>query len=169
MSKFEIRQTTPQDLDEVMQVYADGREIMIKSGNINQWPQGYPFYSVVEKDIALGCSYVCVLGDEILAVFFLSEEPEKTYDIIDGAWLDDKPYGVIHRIARRKSDKAKGTGEYCLNWCFDKVKNIRIDTHEDNIPMKKLLNKLGYKHCGTIWIETGAKRMAYQKTEMQRK
>ena len=148
-----------------MKVYAEGREIMVESGNFDQWPEGYPHHDIIEKDIISGYSYVCTANDEILAAFYLSTEPEKTYNVIDGAWLNDEPYGVIHRIARIKNEKAKGVGEFCLNWCFEEVKNIRIDTHEDNIPMKKLLEKLGYKHCGTIWIETGAKRLAYQKTK----
>ena len=165
MSKLEIRKTNPGDLDAVMKIYADGREIMLEGNNFNQWPEGYPFREVIEEDISAGHSYVCTQDGEILAVFHLSTGDDPTYEKIEGAWLDDKPYGVIHRIARLKSEKAKGTGAFCLEWCYEKVKNIRIDTHADNIPMRKLLEKQGYKYCGTIWIETGDERMAYQRTE----
>ena len=161
---MEVRKTTFEDLDAVMKIYAEGREIMLEGKNIHQWPEGYPFRDIIEEDIAAGHSYVCLDGGEILAVFHLSTGPDKTYEKIDGAWLDDKPYGVIHRIARLRTDKAKGVGAFCLNWCFELVKNIRIDTHADNIPMRKLLEKQGYKYCGIIRIETGAERMAYQKT-----
>ena len=161
---MEIRKTTFDDLETVMKIYADGREIMLEGKNFHQWPEGYPFRDIIEEDIAAGVSYVCVSDGEILAVFHLSTDPEITYEKIDGAWLNDEPYGVIHRIARAKTDKAKGSGAFCLSWCFDLVKNIRIDTHADNIPMRKLLEKQGYKYCGTVWIETGDKRMAYQKT-----
>ena len=163
---MEIRKTTFDDLDAVMGIYSDGREIMLEGKNFHQWPEGYPYQVIIEEDISAGVSYVCVSGGEILAVFHLSTEPDKTYDVIDGAWLNDKPYGVIHRIARAKTGKAKGTGAFCLNWCFEQVKNIRIDTHKDNIPMKKLLGKLGYHYCGIIWIETGDERMAYQKSNL---
>ena len=163
MSNLKIRKTTLDDLDAVMKVYAEGREIMVECGNLDQWPEGYPHREIIGKDIAAGNSYVCVTLDEILAVFYLSTEPEKTYNVIDGAWLNDEPYGVIHRIARIKSEKAKGVGKFCLDWSFRQTKNIRIDTHEDNAPMRKLLEELGYVYCGIIWIETGAKRMAFQK------
>ena len=159
-----IRKTTLDDLDVVMKIYAEGREIMLEGKNFHQWPEGYPFRFIIEEDITAGHSYVCVARGDIQAVFHLSPGPERTYEKIDGAWLDDKPYGVIHRIARAKTDKAKGTGAFCLNWCYDQVKNIRIDTHADNIPMKKLLEKQGYKYCGIIWIETGDERMAFQKS-----
>ena len=160
-----IRKTTLDDLDAVMKIYADGRQIMLEDKNFHQWPEGYPFRGIIEDDIAAGYSYVCVSDDEILAVFHLSSGPDETYTKIDGAWLNDEPYGVIHRIARKKTDKAKGVGAFCLEWCFELVKNIRIDTHADNMPMRKLLEKQGYKYCGTIWIETGDDRMAYQKSE----
>ena len=159
-----IRKTTYEDLDSVMRVYQDGREIMLEGKNLHQWPESYPFRDIIEDDIAAGHSYVCVNENEILAVFHLSPGPDESYGKIDGAWLNDEPYGVIHRIARLKTDKAKGSGAFCLEWCFEKVKNIRIDTHADNIPMRKLLEKQGYKHCGTIWIETGDERMAFQRS-----
>ena len=160
---MEIRKTTHGDLDSVMKIYAEGREIMLEGKNYHQWPEGYPFREIIEEDISAGFSYVCVDAGEILAVFHLSPGPDKTYEIIDGAWLDDKPYGVVHRIARAKTVRAKGAGAFCLNWCYDKLKNIRIDTHADNIPMKKLLEKQGYTYCGIIRIETGAERMAFQR------
>ena len=161
-----IRKTTFDDLDMVMKIYAEGREIMIKGNNFHQWPEGYPFRDIIEEDIAAGFSYVCVDSGEILAVFHLSPGPEISYEKIDGAWLDDEPYGVVHRIARLKSDKAKGVGAFCLEWCYDLMRNIRIDTHVDNVPMRKLLGKQGYKYCGIVRIETGAERLAYQKTEL---
>ena len=164
MSSIEIRKTTCDDIDTVMKIYADGREIMLEGKNFLQWPEGYPFRDIIEKDINAGFSYVCTDGSEILAVFYLSPGPDESYKKIDGAWLNDKPYGVIHRIARLKTDKAKGVGAFCLEWCFELVKNIRIDTHEDNMPMRKLLEKQGYKYCGIIWIETGDARMAFQKS-----
>ncbi len=37
--------------------------------------------------------------------FILGEDP--TYQQIDGAWLNDQPYGTIHRIAG--NGKIKGT------------------------------------------------------------
>ena len=163
---MEIRKTTLDDLDAVMKIYQEGREIMLEGKNFHQWPEGYPYRFIIEEDIAAGHSYVCVGEDEILAVFHFSLGPDETYAKIDGAWLDDRPYGVIHRIARAKTDKAKGTGAYCLNWCYEQAKNIRIDTHADNIPMKKLLEKQGYQYCGIIWIETGAERLAYQKPSL---
>ena len=47
------------------------------------------------------------------------------------------------------------------------VRNIRIDTHPDNLSMQKALAKNGYTFCGKITLcsgsEAGDPRFAYQK------
>jgi len=162
------------DLPQIMQIYADGRQIMAESGNPSQWPNGHPRQEIVENDIAQGKSYVCVTNsldrnfrssEKILAVFYFDIAPDPTYAKIDGAWKNDEPYGVVHRIARAKCESAKGSGAFCLEWCYAQTRNVRIDTHKDNAPMLKLLVNLGYEHCGIVWLEEiGEERMAFQKS-----
>lgn len=160
---MEIRKTLIKDLQNVMDVYADGRQIMAESGNPTQWAGGHPVQSLIENDIAEGKSYVCEKDGEILAVFYFDTEPDPSYAKIDGAWKNNAPYGVVHRIARSKSKNAKGSGAFCLNWCYQQTKNIRIDTHKDNAPMLKLLKTLGYEYCGIIYLDIiNEERMAFQ-------
>ena len=87
---------------------------------------------------------------------------DETYNkIYDGQWLNEKPYGYIHRIAG--DGKTKGVGSFCINWAFEKCGNMKIDTHADNKPMQNLLLKLGFKKCGIIYIADGSQRVAFQK------
>jgi len=165
-----IRKTTMADLTAVMDIYAQARAFMRENGNPGQWKTSHPAREIIENDISGGLSYVCTTGgtekpEKILAVFFFTTEPEPTYEKIDGAWLDDSgTYGVIHRIARAAADKeAKGAGEFCISWCFEQIPNIKIDTHPDNAPMLRLMEKLGFVQCGTIWLENGEERVAFQK------
>ena len=39
---------------------------------------------------------------------------------------------------------------------------IRVDTHEGNIPMRKMLEKQGFVYCGVIHLADGSPRVAYQ-------
>jgi RimJ/RimL family protein N-acetyltransferase len=133
------------------------------NGNPTQWSDWYPPQDMIERDIAAGTSYVCVENGEIAAVFYFNVERDPTYENIDGAWLDDEPYGVVHRIAKRRG--VKGAGEFCLNWCLEQCRSIRIDTHKDNAPMQKLLSKFGFKYCGIIWVLDGEERIAFQKND----
>ena len=81
--------------------------------------------------------------------------------IKDGAWLNDRPYGVVHRVAC--ASRGRGLASHCLNWCFEQWGNIRIDTHRNNIPMQKMLEKNGFSRCGIIFVEAGPERIAFQK------
>ena len=163
-----IRKTTMNDLDSVCYIYEGARAFMKESGNPTQWGDVHPRRELIVQDINEGKSYVCV--DEnarIIAVLYFCVEVEPTYAKIAGQWLNDEPYGVIHRIAK-DNNAPKGTGTFCIDWCFEQHDNVRIDTHKDNIPMIKLLEKLDFTYCGIIWVGDGSERMAYQRMAYQK-
>ena len=80
-------------------------------------------------------------------------------NIENGAWLNDEPYGAIHRIG--SDGEAKGIFAAAINYCKGQIKNLRIDTHEKNQTMRYLLAKHGFKEVGTIYIEDGSPRIAF--------
>ena len=101
-------------------------------------------------------------GDDILGVFYYAQEEDPTYaTMYDGAWINENPYAVIHRIATIRG--RKGVGSFCINWCLDQYANVRIDTHETNTAMINVLNKLGFTPCGKIIIDDGTERIGFQK------
>ena len=60
---------------------------------------------------------------------------------------------------------AKGTGAFCIQWAYDQCGHLRIDTHGDNTVMQGLLRKLGFAHCGTIYVrEDHDPRLAFEKS-----
>ncbi len=158
---MEIRVAWAEELDEIMKIYAEARAFMAEAGNPDQWGDGYPERDMIEGDIAEGKLYVCAECEKLLAVFYYAAEDDKTYHVIDGGWLSDAEYGVVHRIAVR--ERGRGIAAACINWAYGQTGNIRIDTHADNIPMQKLLAKLGFTYCGTIYVRDGSPRRAYQK------
>ncbi len=162
---MEIRNTTINDIDEVLKIFADARKFMKAAGNPNQWKDSHPERALIESDIANNIGYVCVDEGKITATFVYFEGLEPVYrEIHQGRWLNDEPYGVVHRIA--SAEGKRGAASFCLNWCFEKCRNLKIDTHRDNIPMQNLLNKNGFIRCGIIYLENGDERIAYQKADM---
>jgi hypothetical protein len=160
----DIRKTTIDDLDKVMEIYDDARNHMRENGNPNQWINGYPNIELIKKDIIDEKSYVCVDSNQIEAVFYFTKGPDPTYlTIYEGKWINNDPYGVVHRIA--SGNRKKGVASYCLNWCYNKWPNIRIDTHKDNVIMQNFLIRNGFSRCGLIYLEDGAERIAYQKVK----
>ena len=150
-----IRHSTEQDLPRMLELYAHARAFMAANGNPNQWgPTCWPPEALLRADIAAGHSYACVHENRVAATFFFNHgrDIEPTYaHITDGAWLSDEPYGVVHRIASDGS--VRGAGAFCINWAFEQCGHLRIDTHGDNRVMQRLLEKLGFTHCGTIYVE----------------
>lgn len=161
---MEIRKTKNTELDAVLNIYENARKFMADHGNPTQWGNTEPTEKQVIEDIESGNSYVCVENEEIIATFYFFNGPDKIYDkIYEGQWLNEKEYGVVHRIAT--TGKVRGTGSYCINWAVNKCGNLKIDTHEDNIVMQNMLKKNGFLYCGIIYIEDGSKRLAFQKNE----
>lgn len=168
-----IRHSAEADLWRIMEIYSFARKYMAEHGNPNQWgPTKWPPETLIRSDIRNGNSYVC-LNDEgnVIGTFFFihGQDIEPTYrEITNGAWLDDSPYGVVHRIAGDGSEK--GIGVFCINWAFEQCGHLRIDTHGDNIIMQNLVKKLGFVHCGTIYVEEDNNpRLAFEKTAAGRK
>ena len=151
---MQIRHTRPEDLPAMQEIFADARAFMRENGNPDQWGDRFPTREMLDKDLALHRSYVCEDNGKIAATFAFTTDGEPTYRVIrGGAWLDDAPYGVVHRIAAAKG--THGAASFCMNWCMEQCGNIRIDTHANNKPMQGLLNKLGYTYCGVIELENG--------------
>lgn len=158
---MEIRKSEMKDIDDIMRIYASARRYMAENGNPNQWTDGYPRRSLVTEDIEKGRSFVMEENGEIHAAFVFIIGIEPTYSRIDGGkFLNDAPYGTIHRLAG--DGTFRGVFKACLDFCFRRIDNIRVDTHEDNMIMRKLIEKNGFTYCGIIYVRNGSRR-AYQR------
>lgn len=165
---MQIRQSNIKDIEQMMKIYDYARVFMKENGNPNQWfNKNWPPRELVEKDILSGKSYVCMHENRIVGTFFFDygKDIDPTYiTMSSGSWLNDEPYGVIHRIATDGS--VKGTGKFCISWAFEKCGHLRIDTHEDNRIMQNLVKKLGFEYRGIINVEQDSDpRLAYEKIQ----
>lgn len=163
-----IRKITPSDVSSAEKIYEAARAFMRAAGNPDQWQNGYPGKKEILEDMAEGRSYVCEESGEVVAVFYFGEGPDPTYDkIYGGEWLNDEPYSVIHRIAVKYH--GRGIVDFCFSECSRLADNLRIDTHKDNIPMQRVLKRAGFSECGTIYLKSGAPRIAFHKTKTKDK
>lgn len=160
---MDIRLAELDEIDKIKNIYDLATTFMNSNGNGHQWVNGYPQKSLIQKDIENKNLYVCLIDGKIVAVFCFFVGVDNTYGVIDGSWLNDKPYGVIHRIA--VVERGKGIASQCIQWCLKQFGNIRIDTHEDNIPMQKTILKNGFKYCGVVKRPDGTDRLAYQRED----
>lgn len=165
-----IRQATYNDIPRLMELFSKARNIMRNSGNLHQWTNNYPSEDIVRRDIDGGNCYVLALDEsdgshksgEILATMAFIPGPDPTYaQIYGGQWISDRPYYVIHRIA--VAEPGHNAAKTLFNWGFTRTNSIRIDTHKDNVIMHHVLAQYGFQHCGTILLDNGDPREAFQK------
>lgn len=165
---MEFRKSIKSDVSRIMEIIKQAQEYFKLQG-IDQWQNNYPNNEVINNDIDNGQSYVMLKNNNIVATTVVSFESEKSYEnIIDGKWLTNEKYGVIHRIAVDINYKGLGLAheiikyaeELCIN---NNIHSIRVDTHEENIPIQNLLKKNNFKYCGIIFLEDGGKRIAFEK------
>ena len=163
-----IRKSLKEDVKDIMKIINRAKEFLKENG-VDQWQDGYPNNETIERDILNNDSYVVLKDNNILATLAISFDGEKTYDVIyDGKWLSNGKYAVIHRIAIDNKYRGTGVSSYILQKvyeiCLDNnIHSIKIDTHEKNIPMQKLLKKNDFKYCGVIYLEDNSKRIAFEK------
>ena len=160
---MEIRLAKISDIEAINAIYASARKFMVQNGNPNQWKNGYPTENAILGDIMEKKLYLCEENGMPLAVFYYSEGPDPTYAVIeDGAWLNTRPYGVIHRIAVSDLARGRGISRICFDFALQRCGNLKIDTHRDNLPMQAALEKYGFLRCGTIHLLNGEERIAFQ-------
>lgn len=105
---------------------------MAQAGNPDQWRDVYPPEDLVQDDIRQGFCHVCVLDGRIQGVFAAMCWDDPDYQVIQGAWLNDRPYWAVHRVASR--GEVRGVASRCLLWCLERGGSVRIDTHPPTAP-----------------------------------
>lgn len=168
---MEIRKAKDADFGAMQALFDEARGTIATLG-INQWQNGEPAPEVVREDISLGQSYVITDGDALCATFALMNESEPLYDnIYSGEWKtgnDNRNYQAIHRVAVAVFMRGKGTSTQIINYAAEVARargrvSLRIDTHEGNAVMRRMLEKHGFELCGVIYLKNGDPRVAYER------
>lgn len=133
----------------------------------DQWQDGYPNPEVVANDITHGYGYVVEENNQLLGYTAVIFDGEPAYEAIEGKWLSDGDYAVVHRVAVASLAKGKGVATQLFDMIADlarqqRVYSIKVDTNFDNLAMLKIMSKLGYTYCGEVIIRDRP-RKAFEK------
>ena len=133
----------------------------------NQWQDGYPNPEVIQKDIEKGSGYVLVENEKVIGYSALLINEEPAYAAIEGKWLTNDQFVVMHRVAVAKEHLGKGFAKMMMkeieNFAVsNSIYSIKADTNFDNFPMIKIFESLGYVYCGEVHFR-GSPRKAYEK------
>lgn len=161
-----LRKASLEDLDAIWEILQDAIA-QRKSDGSTQWQDGYPNPATIKDDINNGFGYVLVEEDAIIAYAAIIFGIEPAYEAIEGKWLSNNAYVVVHRVATAKNYKGKGiaTQLFLLIEALsiqNEIFSIKVDTNFDNQPMLRILEKLNYTYCGEVFFR-GSPRKAFEK------
>lgn len=164
---MEIRLATEEDIPRMQEIFRHARQFMADKGNPNQWTEGYPAEKLIREDIAHGDCFVCLSEGRTVATFVLRSGVDPTYTVIyDGQWPDNRLYATIHRIA--SSGDRHGIFHHIIRFALTRYDTLRIDTHQDNAPMRHAIAKEGFTYCGLIHCWNGDERLAFHLSKTQK-
>lgn len=165
---MKFRKAVKTDLNDIMNIIKQA-QADLKAQGINQWQNHYPNSDTITTDINNGNGYVLLKDNIIVGTVAVIFDGETTYDhIYHGEWLSHLEYATIHRIAIDSKYKGLGLSSIMIKnieqMCLDKgFYSIKVDTHEENLSMQRLLQKNNFHYCGIIYLQDQSKRIAFEK------
>ena len=160
-----LRKAVLTDVERVWQIILQAKERMRLRGS-RQWEK-YPAVENITNDIEREYGYVLCYDNNVIAYAAVVFDGEVAYNSIEGNWLSDQAYVVVHRLAVANEMTQRGIATLFMKKVEElsrrnNIFSFRVDTNFDNQYMLKIFAKLGFTYCGEIFYEQGA-RMAYEK------
>ena len=161
-----FRPALPGEAERCAEILQQAKVLMHKAGNF-QWTDTYPSLEDVRADINAGNGYVVDADGQVVAYGAVVYSGEPAYEQIQGQWLSNGPYVVVHRMAVAMEARHQGIAQRYFQ-AVEKdaiargVRSFRIDTNAPNVPMRALIKKQGFCYCGIVYYNHG-ERLAYEK------
>ncbi|MBU4539090.1 MAG: GNAT family N-acetyltransferase [Weeksellaceae bacterium] len=161
-----LRKARSSDHEKIWKILQQAIERRRRDGS-SQWQDGYPNQGTVVGDIKNNYGFVREINGEIAGYAAIIFGIEPAYEAIEGNWLSNGEYVVVHRVA--VSDQFAGRG--IATKIFEEIENVakanqvfsvKVDTNFDNGPMLRIMEKLEYTYCGEVYFR-GASRKAFEK------
>lgn len=159
----------PANSSEIPQIWDILQKAIIrrKQDGSNQWQDGYPNPEVIQHDIERAAGFVLTEGDTIIGYSAVLVNDEPAYADIEGKWLTNGDFVVLHRVAISDQHLGKGLAKKILAFIEDfalsnNIYSVKADTNYDNAAMMKTFENAGYTYCGEVYFR-GSPRKAYEK------
>ena len=167
MSKYKLKVATSHDIDWIIQAIDLCRPILARHQS-GQWQGKEPSKHTIENDIKNKQFYLLIGDRECLGGTALLHKDEAYDYLLSGSWLNQEPYIVMHRFFIHPLYQGKKLGKVLLRLIEEHVwnqgiLNIRLDTHERNLPMRALLKSMSYQQVGRVNLPQAGERLVYHK------
>lgn len=162
---MDIRKAVMDDLVGMMEIIEQARDYF-KRYDIAQWQDGYPDDGTIKEDINRGEAYIFFEDGQTIGFAVIALDSPPPYESGDAA--PPGRYAAIHRLAIDEKFKNRGFATEFMSFAYGLCKKssvdiIRIDTHKDNLAMRRTLRKSGFERCGTLSVDGGDCFLVYEK------
>ncbi|MDL2292876.1 GNAT family N-acetyltransferase [Acholeplasma sp. OttesenSCG-928-E16] len=169
MKEYQIINSKKKDIDEIMAILKDAKAFL-KSYGSSQWQDSYPKKELILDDIKKKNHYSCFYEGNLVGIMTITTYDEN-YDVVYNGSFSNNNYYAIHRIAVKAEYRNHGIAKKLLAFAenlaiSNDIHSIRIDTHQVNIPMQRLLLSASYSYVGIIHLKENQDdyvRLAYEK------
>ena len=141
---------------------------ILKLHQSGQWQGREPSLKTIENDIK-NHHFLILFEDEqpLGGVAILNNEPAYN-SLLEGQWLNEAPYRVLHRFFIDPQFHGRKLSKIFLTFIEEYVwqqgvDNIRLDTHERNLPMRGLMQTMHYQEVGRVILPHAGERLVYHK------
>ena len=153
-----IHRIEKDDMQRIMKITNDAKYLLKQNGSL-QWQQGYPNEDTFIDDINNKSLYGIYENNNLMAYGAYILGKDINYVEIDGKWdipANEKDL-AIHRVAVDCNCHGKKYGIKILKYGIIYAKKlgcltVKVDTHKNNIPMQKCINKSGFVYKGIVKI-----------------
>ena len=153
-----IHRIEKDDMQRIMKITNDAKYLLKQNGSL-QWQQGYPNEDTFINDINNKSLYGIYENNNLMAYGAYILGKDINYVEIDGKWdipANEKDL-AIHRVAVDCNCHGKKYGIKILKYGIIYAKKlgcltVKVDTHKNNIPMQKCINKSGFVYKGIVKI-----------------
>lgn len=165
-----LRAATKSEVDKIWEILSAAIQRRRLEGS-NQWQDGYPNKEVVEHDIHNGHGYVWVVDEQVIGYCALLINDEPQYAEIEGQWLTEDDFVVVHRVAIASEYLGQGWAQKIFKAIEEfalshQIYSVKVDTNYDNPAMLRIFEKLDYQYCGIVHFRNSPRR-AFEKVLFQ--
>ena len=163
---FQFRKATLLEIPQIWEILQKAIQRRKEDGS-NQWQNGYPNPEVIKADIEKEVGFVLTEGENLVGYCAVLINDEPAYADIEGKWLSNEDFVVVHRIAIVQECLGKGLAKEMMKFIEEfavenNIYSVKADTNFDNFAMMKSFEKAGYVYCGEVYFR-GSARRAYEK------
>lgn len=169
MKKY-VRKAGEHDLPAILMII-DAARTLLANRSIPQWQKDSgPNQEDLSRELVAKRLFVMIVDEEVAGVAVITDEIDPAYEAMETPWQEiDTVYASIHRFALAPQYQGQGLANWFMLQLIEicelaGYKDIRIDTHPQNIAMQKVIVQSGFERRGMVYLSVpDGERYAYQK------